>query len=126
MLWSVGFILNHLHPALFNLAKLIIYLLSILALVGFFVETCVGAKDKRNEYTLLACWVAIIFTFALALTVSYTRYLLPVVPAFFMVVSLEMETLFKKGKRSKQISYIAFIAFILVFLTVGLLKVFFF
>jgi 4-amino-4-deoxy-L-arabinose transferase-like glycosyltransferase len=126
VLWTVESILNHLHPALFNLAKLIIYLLSILALVGFFVETYMGAKDKRNEYTLLACWVAIIFTFALALTVSYTRYLLPVVPAFFMVVSLEMETLLKKGKRYKQILYIAFIAFILVFLTVGLLKVFFF
>ena len=124
ILWIAESILNHLHPVLFNSAKLIIYIFSVLALVGFFVETYLGAKNKHNEYILLACWVAIIFIFVSVLTLTYTRYLLPIVPALFMVVSLEMESLSKKGKRSKQISYIVFITSMLIFLIVGLFKVF--
>lgn len=115
-------ILDPIHPILFILAKLLLYFLSILAMVGFFIEVYTGTKYKRNEYTLLACWVAIILIFIAMLPVSYPRYLLPALPAFFMVISLEIESFSKKNRKSKQISYLIFIAIMLIYLTVGIFK----
>lgn len=124
VLQAVESILNHIHPLLFSLAKLFLYFFSILALVGFFIEVYAGSKYKRNEYTLLACWVAMILIFIAVLPLSFTRYLLPVIPAFLMVISLGIERFSKKNKKSNQISYIVFIAFMLTYLTVGLFKAF--
>jgi 4-amino-4-deoxy-L-arabinose transferase-like glycosyltransferase len=124
VLQKVESILNHIHPILFSLAKLFLYFISILALVGFFIEVYAGTKYKRNEYTLLACWVVMILIFIAVLPLTYPRYLLPVIPAFLMVISLEIERFSKKNKKSKQISYIVFIALMLTYLTVGLFKCF--
>ncbi len=124
VLQKVESIVNHIHPILFGLAKLFLYFISILALVGFFIEVYDGTKYKRNEYTLLACWGFMILIFIAVLPLTYPRYLLPVIPAFLMVISLGIERFSKKNKKSKQISYIVFIALMLTYLTVGLFKAF--
>lgn len=124
VLRAVESILDPMHPGLFSLAKLFLYFFSILALVGFFIEVYAGTKYKRNEYTLLACWAAMILIFLAVLPVSYPRYLLPVLPAYLMVISLEIESFSKKNNKSKQISFIVFIALMSIFLIVGLFKAF--
>ena len=124
VLLAVESILDNIHPILFTLSMFFLYVFSILALVGFFIEVYTGTKYKRNEYTLLACWVAMILMFVVTLPLTYPRYLLPIVPAFLMVISLEIESFSAINKKSKQISYIFFMALFLVFLTIGIFKAF--
>lgn len=124
VLRAVESILDPIHPILFSLAKLFLYYFSILALVGFFIEAYAGTKYKRNEYTLLACWISMILIFFAVLPVSYPRYLLPALPAFLMVISLEIESFSKINNTSKQISYLIFISMMLIFIAVGIYKAF--
>jgi len=124
-LWAVESLLNHIHPALFNLAKLLLYLFSIVSMIGFFISTYVGAKNKKNEFILLGCWAAIIILFVLVIGyISYPRYLLPALPAFFIIINLELENFSKKGLIYKQVSSLIFIALMLIFLIVGFYKAF--
>lgn len=122
VLRAVESILNPIHPVLFSLAKLLLYFLSILAMVGFFIRVYAGTKYKRNEYTLLACWVAMILIFIAMLPASFPRYLLPAIPAFLMVISLGIESFSKINNKSKLLSYIVFIAIMLIYLTIGIFK----
>lgn len=79
------------------------YQIGILSILIFIASSCFLLKKKDKNGVFLIFWSAVAFLFASRLP-SMTRYLIPMLPAFFIVISYGIFEIYNMGKRARLLS----------------------
>lgn len=75
----------HIYPFLLN------PLLTFLSIPAFLVVAFTAWKEKNRSYTLLLLFTSILLLSQLVLFVQWTRYFVPTIPFFFLLISIFLE-----------------------------------